>query len=192
MAAYDQALKIKPNDAAARLARAYVEIGSGKLQEAQADINAAKKASPNGLLVFYTQALLDFSQKKHAAALESLQQVLRAAPEHMPSVLLAGAVQYALGSTEQAEQHLKKYLEQNPGHLYARKLLVSTLLSRRQTPKAIAALAPALKDDVKDAQLYLLAGEAHMPQGISARPPNTLNGRVCWRPTQRKCIPRWA
>ena len=161
-AAYGQVLKIKPGDAAAHIARAYVEIGSGKLQEAQADIDAAKKSSPNGLLVFYTQALLDFSQKKHAAALESLQQVLRAAPEHMPSVLLAGAVQFALGSTEQAEQHLKKYLEQHPGNLYARKLLASALMKNGQTPRAIATLAPALKEDVRDAHLFMLAGEAHM------------------------------
>lgn len=162
LAAYGQVLKIKPGDAAAHIARAYVEIGSGKPQEAQADIDAAKKSNPNGLLVFYTQALLDFSQKKHAAALESLQQVLRAAPEHMPSVLLAGAVQFALGSTEQAEQHLKKYLEQNPGNLYARKLLASALMKNGQTPRAIATLAPALKDDARDAHLYMLAGEAHM------------------------------
>lgn len=162
LAAYGQALKIKPDNVAARLARAYVEIGSGKLKEAQADIDGAKKISPNGLLVFYTQALLDFTQKKHATALESLQQVLRAAPEHMPSVLLAGAVQLALGSTEQAEQHLKKYLEQYPNNLYARKLLASALLKGGQAQRAIATLAPALKDDAKDAHLLMLAGEAHM------------------------------
>jgi len=162
LAAYGEVLKIKPGDPAAHIARAYVEIGSGKFKEAQADIDAAKKTNPNGLLVFYTQALLDFSQKKHAAALESLQQVLRVAPEHMPSVLLAGAVQYALGSSEQAEQHLKKYLEQNPGNLYARKLLASALMKNGQTQKAIATLAPALKDDAKDAHLFMLAGEAHM------------------------------
>lgn len=162
LAAYGQVLTIKPGDAAAHVARAYVHIGSGKPAEAQADIDAAKKTNPNGLLVFYTQALLDFSQKKHAAALDSLQQVLRAAPEHMPSVLLAGAVQFALGSTEQAEQHLKKYLEQQPGNLYARKLLASALMKNGQTPRAIATLAPALKEDSKDAHLYMLAGEAHM------------------------------
>lgn len=162
LAAYGEVLKIKPGDPAAHIARAYVEIGSGKLKEAQTDIEAAKKTNPNGLLVFYTQALLDFSQKKHAVALESLQQVLRAAPEHMPSVLLAGAVQYALGSNEQAEQHLKKYLEQNPDNLYARKLLASTFLNSRQAPRAIATLAPVLKDEAKDPQLFMLAGEAHM------------------------------
>ncbi len=162
LAAYDQVLRIKPGDAGAHIAKAYVEIGSGKVSEAQADINAAKKSTPNSLIVFYTQALLDFSQKKHPAALESLQQVLRAAPEHMPSVLLAGAVQYALGSTQQAEQHLKKYLEKNPGNLYATKLLASALLKNGQGQQAIATLAPALKNEVKDPHLYMLAGESYM------------------------------
>ena len=38
-------------------------------------------------------ALLDFTQGKNAAARESLQKVLRSAPDHMPSILLAGAVE---------------------------------------------------------------------------------------------------
>ncbi|MDO8345628.1 MAG: PEP-CTERM system TPR-repeat protein PrsT, partial [Cellvibrio sp.] len=111
-------------------------------------------------------ALLDLRQGKHAAALESLQKVLRVAPEHMPSVLLAGAVQFALGSLPQAEQHLKKYLENNPGNLYARKLMTSTLLKSRRTKDAIDVLSPALKvAQQDDIQLFALAGESYMQAG---------------------------
>ncbi|RJG07039.1 PEP-CTERM system TPR-repeat protein PrsT [Noviherbaspirillum cavernae] len=162
LAAYDEVLKIKPGNAAAHLVKAYVEIGAGKFNEARADIDAARKSAPDNLSASYTQALLDYSQKKHAAALESLQQVLRVAPDHMPSVLLAGAVQYALGSTQQAEQHLKKYLDSNPANLYARKLLASALLKNSQPQRAINVLGPALKDPQQDAELLLLAGESHM------------------------------
>ena len=166
LAAYDQVLKLQPDNNSAHINKAFLEIGTGKFDVAKVDIDAARKTSPNNLTVIYAQALLDFRQGKHAAALESLQQVLRAAPEHMPSILLAGAVQLALGSLPQAEQHLKKYLEKDPGNLYARKLMVSTLLKSRRAQHAIEVLSPALKvAQQDDVQLFALAGEAYMQTG---------------------------
>ncbi|MEO8407435.1 MAG: XrtA/PEP-CTERM system TPR-repeat protein PrsT [Oxalobacteraceae bacterium] len=162
LAAYDQVLKLKPGNSAAHISKANLEIGLRKFDAAKADIAAARKSMPNALMVFYTQALLDYSQGKPAAALESLQQVLRGAPEHMPSVLLAGAVQYALGSMPQAEHYLNQYLEKDPKNLYARKLLASTLLKSGQEASAHTVLAPALKDGQQDAQLFALAGEVSM------------------------------
>lgn len=161
LGAYDQVTKLKPNSSIAYINKAFIEIGTGKFEAAKSDINAARRVAPS-LMVFYTQALLDFSQNKPAAALESLQQVLSKSPEHMPSVLLAGAVQAALGSMLQAEQHLKHYLEKDPGNLYARKLLASVLLKNRETKRAMDVLSPALKEAKQDPQLLALAGEAHM------------------------------
>ena len=162
LAAYDQVVKLKPNDSPAFLNKAFIEIGTGKFEAAKVDIEAARKVAPSSLMVFYSQALLDFNQGKHAAALESLQQVLRSVPDHMPSVLLAGAVQLALGSMPQAEQHLKFYIDKDPGNVYARKLLASILLKNRETQRAIAILSPALKSVQHDPQLFALAGESYM------------------------------
>ena len=127
-------------------------------------------------MVFYTQALLDFSQQKPAAALESLQQVLSKAPEHMPSVLLAGAVQVALGSMPQAERHLKHYLEKDPGNVYARKLLASVMLKNGETKRAIDILSPPLKNVKEDPQLLRPGGTGKLtcrPESLRKR-PNTL------------------
>lgn len=166
LAAYDQALKIQPDNNAAHINKAFLEIGTGRFDAAKADIDAARKTSPNNLIITYAQALLDFRQGKHAAAFESLQKVLSVAPEHMPSILLAGAVQLALGSMPQAEQHLKKYLENNPGNLYASKLMVSTLMKSRRTKDAIDMLSQVLKDAQQDdVQLFALAGESYMQAG---------------------------
>ncbi|BBJ22847.1 XrtA/PEP-CTERM system TPR-repeat protein PrsT [Candidatus Nitrotoga sp. AM1P] len=166
LAAYDQVLKLQPDNNSAHINKAFLEIGTGKFDVAKADIDAARKTSPNNLTIIYAQALLDFRQGKHAAALESLQKVLSVAPEHMPSVLLAGAVQLVLGSLPQAEQHIKKYLEKDPGNLYARKLMVSTLLKSGRTQNAIDVLAPALKvAQPDDTQLFALAGESYMQAG---------------------------
>lgn len=161
LAAYEQVVKLKPNAAVAYINKAFIEIGTNKFDAAKADIDAARKIGPS-LMVFYTQALLDFSQQKPAAALESLQQILSKSPEHMPSVLLAGAVQAALGSMPQAEQHLKHYLEKDPSNLYARKLLASVLLKNRETKRVLDVLTPALKNVKEDPHLFALAGEAYM------------------------------
>jgi putative PEP-CTERM system TPR-repeat lipoprotein len=161
LATYDQVVKLKPKVTTAYINKALIEIGTGKFEAAKADIDAARKINPN-LMVFYTQALLDFNQQKPAAALESLQQILSKSPEHMPSVLLAGAVQVALGSMPQAEQHLKHYLEKDPGNVYARKLLASVLLKNGETKRALDTLTPSLKNVKDDPQLFSLAGEAYM------------------------------
>lgn len=162
LAAYEKVLQLKSDHGAARIAKASIEISRGKFDAAKEDIAAARKSNPKGLMVYYTQALLDYRQRNLPAALESLNQVLRAAPEHMPSVLLAGAVQLDLGATQQAEQHLKKYLEKNPGDLFARKLLAATLLKNGDTQHAVDVLADVNDEAKKDAQLLVLAGESQM------------------------------
>ena len=165
IAVYDQVLQLAPDNIMANISKASLAIATGQFDAAKAHIEAAKKSSPNNLIVFYTQALLDFSQKNPAAALESLQQILRVAPKHMPSVLMAGAVQFALGSMPQAEQHLKKYLEVNPSSVYARKLLASTYLRNYHAQYAIDVLTPVLISAQKDPQLFALAGNAYTQAG---------------------------
>lgn len=158
--AYQAVLALEPQNAEALLMKAHLYIGLKKWPEAQADIGAARKLGQNKLAVHYAQARLDYAQGRNAAALDSLQQVLKVAPGDMPSLLLAGAVQYALGSMPQAEQHLKAFLANDPGNLYARKLLASTLLRGGQGKDALATLAPALKEDSQDTELYSIAGES--------------------------------
>lgn len=162
LATYDQVLALSPEHRTAHVEKAYLEIAMGKFEAAQADLDIALEAAPASLLVAYTQTLLSFSQGKNSDAQESMQNVLRVAPEHMPSVLLAGAINFNLGSLHQAEHHLRHYLEKNPGNLYARKMLASTLLRSGHTPDALAVLEPALKSTQADVQLLALAGESYM------------------------------
>lgn len=162
LAAYDKVLALKPDHRSARVEKVFVEIGMSKFEAARTDLEAAKKSNPGNLMVTYAQALLDFTEGKHAPALESVQKILRVASDHYPTILLAGAVQFNLGSLQQAETHLRKYLEVYPQNVYARKLLVSTLLKSGRTSEALALLAPALQEGKNDAQLLALAGEVHL------------------------------
>lgn len=164
LSAYNEALKIRSSFLSAHIGRAMLHIEAKRYAEARADISAARKVKPGALQIHYAQALVDFNEGKHQAALDSLQQVLRAMPNHAPSILLAGAVEYALGSTQQAELHLKTYLDRYPGNTYARKLLALALIKNGHPDQAINALKPELKNARKadDTQLLAIAGEAYM------------------------------
>ena len=162
LAAYDQLLKLRPSHRTAHIDKAQIEIAQKKFDAAKADIAAARKSMPGDLLVSYTQAMLDFSEDKYVPANDALQKILGVAPEHMPSILLAGAVEQKLGALKQSEQHLRKYLQASPGDAYARKLLAQTLLLSGQPGEAVAVLAPALKTPSSDPQLLALAGESYL------------------------------
>ena len=160
--AYDAALKVDPSYGDAHLQKTYLYIEEKKYDAAKAELDLYRKAANGSLLFPYTQALLEYHQGNTAAALEPLQHVLKVAPGHLPSLMLAGAVQFKLGAMAQAEQHLSKYLDGDPSNLSARKLLASTLLKVDRPRDALVVLAPALAADKPDAYVLALAGEASL------------------------------
>lgn len=162
LAAYDQLLKLRPAHRTAHIEKAQIEIGLKKFDAARADLAASRKLVAGDLALSYTQALLDFSEDKFAPANDALQKILGVVPDHLPSLLLAGAVELRLGSLKQSEQHLRKYLQALPDNVYARKLLAQTLLQSGQPAEATAVLAPALKATSSDPQLLALAGESYL------------------------------
>lgn len=162
LATYDKVIAINPAHRTAHVEKAYLDIGIGDYPAANRELVQARKISPGSLLVAYSQALLDFSQGKNVEAQDHIRTVLRVAPEHMPSVLLAGAAALRLGSFHQAEQFLRQYLEKHADNVYARKMLAQSLIKRGNAPAALEVLAPALKKGSEDAQLLALAGESYM------------------------------
>jgi putative PEP-CTERM system TPR-repeat lipoprotein len=162
VAAYQQVLKLHPAQVQAHVDLANLYIQSGKLDEARKELSIARQSSANNLLLIYTQALLEFKENKMTAAQDHLALVLRAAPEHLPSNLLMGAVLRNKGAFAQAEQHLRKFLEANPGHPYASKLLASTLMNEDASDKALDVVEPLFNSQQQDPEMMSLAGELYM------------------------------
>ena len=162
MLVYAQILALRPENSQTLIDMASLHIQAGKFTEARAAIAAARKTTPNSLLVLYTQALLDFREKKFKPALDALQQVLRVAPDHMPSILLMGSVQVALGSDQQAEQYLQKFLDANPRNAYASKQLAAVELKSGKPDAALDLLGPLLPTGQNDVELLALTGQAQM------------------------------
>ncbi len=162
LVAYDKVLAIDPGHRAANIEKAYVHIGANDLVAAKADIEAARKHGAVSLNLTYVEALLAFTGGKHAEAKESLQKILKVAPDHMPSILLSGAVELNLNAVQVAEQHLRRYLDANPTNTYARKLLAQALLKQGQPAEATKVLTPAVKESSQDAQLLALTGQSYL------------------------------
>lgn len=162
LATYRSILAPHPHNAQARVDLASVLTDQGKFAEARAALAAARKLSPGRLSVFYAQAMLDYREGKYPAATESLQQILRGAPDYHPAILLLGAVESATGANQLAEQHISKFLAAYPGHLHASKLLAALQLRANNGEAALELAAPLLAAHPDDVDLLTLAGEAHM------------------------------
>lgn len=165
LSAYDNVIKLDPENTAAHIHSATIKMNNRDFEAAKLSLDAAKTISPDALIVIYTQALFEFNQENNAEALAYIQQILSVAPGHMPSVLLAGSIQYALGSLIQAEQYLEQYLKTDSNNLHARKLLATIFLRTNRAQNAINMISPALGIIEQDPQLFALAGEAYMQTG---------------------------
>jgi len=162
LALYDRVLAVSPQHRTAHVEKAYLAIGLRKTQMAQAELDLAAKGAPGSLLVGYTQALLHYTTDKPDAARDVLYKVLKVVPDHMPSVLLAGAVDLRLGSYYQAEQHFRRYLERNPANVYARKMLAQALIGSGHPDEARTVLEPVLDARQADAEVLALAADANL------------------------------
>ena len=169
MAAYTNALKSDPDNLEAMQSRATLSMALGQWASAGKDIEKTRKLSPKSLGTHYLQALFNFHQKKYSEARDELQKVFRIAPDHMPSILLSGETAYALGSYQQAESLIYRFLAQYPGNSQARRLLAATLIKQKQPAKALDTLAPLILPEMKDALALVLASEAYRIKGEPAK-----------------------
>ena len=161
LAAYSSALRSEPGNEEALHNRAALYMALGKLDTAQADVEKISKLAPKSLGSYYLQALLNFERKKYPEARDNLQEVFKVTSDHMPSILLAGATDYALGSHQQAETHLIRYLSRYPGHRYGRRMLAATQIKLNQPDKALDTLASLLASGTPDSKALVLAAEAY-------------------------------
>lgn len=162
LATYDKVLALAPRHRTAQLEKTAIYISTRQFGPAKTALEAARKNSPGALQLSYMQGLLDFSEGRHAAARESLQKVLKAAPDHLPTLLLSAPVEIALKSPQVAIQHLRKYLDKAPDNAYARKLLASTLVQEGQGSQALEVLAPLHSGGKPDGEVLALTGQAHL------------------------------
>jgi putative PEP-CTERM system TPR-repeat lipoprotein len=164
IAAYGEALKNEPANIDALSGRALALLAQNRAKDAEKDVRSLREAYPRHYMVNYLDAALAAHNQQYEKARDLLQNNLKAAPNHVESLFLLGAVNIQLGQLTLAEQNLNAVLRLIPGSIPARTLLASVHLKRSQPKAAYDVLLPVLRARPDFTQLGL-AGEALLQMG---------------------------
>lgn len=162
--AYRSAVRAAPNPIAAQAGLIFHLVRQGALDKASAETAALEKAAPRDPRTFYARTVVLVAERNFPAAREAVQQVLKAAPEHVPSLTLAGLAALESGALQEAESHLRKAVYNAPQAVDARRLLAHTHLRMGKTQLALTEADELLKVS-GDPRVLALAGEARLASG---------------------------
>ena len=141
-------------------------IGDGEFDAAAQQIKEARALRPGDLRLTYFDALLAVGRNDYGKARELSQQILKSAPEHVPTLVLAGGVELQEKRYATAESMLQKAVGLAPQHIGARTLLARSYLASSQPARAVDVIQPLLARNTRiDATTLMLAGEAYFANG---------------------------
>ncbi|MES9970503.1 MAG: XrtA/PEP-CTERM system TPR-repeat protein PrsT [Candidatus Thiodiazotropha sp.] len=129
------------------------------------DLEARHKKNP---YVDYLAGLYSYLIKDYEGAVTKLTRAYSAMPNHLPTVLLLGALHYFENNLEQANILLTRYVNQVPTHLQARKLLGEIKL-KLDKPKEVLALLESGGVETDDEQILTMIGLAASQSGEYSR-----------------------
>jgi putative PEP-CTERM system TPR-repeat lipoprotein len=159
---YEKVIGIRPNQMSAHYGRVVLLTRQRKFEEANAALADMKKVAAKNPRTLFAQGLLALSEGKPADARDPLAQILAAAPNHLPTLLLAGTAEYQLRAYERAEDYLRRALTQAPSLPYTRRVLTATYLRSGQPQQALETFEPLLKTIGDSPQILSLAGEVYL------------------------------
>jgi putative PEP-CTERM system TPR-repeat lipoprotein len=165
--AYRAAVAAAPGQLAPRLSLIMHLLNAGSPEKATAEVATMEATAPRDPRMLYAKALILVRQQQFPAAKQAVLQVLKAAPEHVPSLTLAGIAALNTGALAEAESHLRKAVFNEPQALGAKRLLATTHLRMGKTDVALSEVNELLKVS-QDAATLALAGEAHLANGDAA------------------------
>ncbi len=159
---YARIIEVDPKYHDARRALVAVLIASRDYDRAAQEIENTRQAGGHDVKLQYLKALLALRQNRFQDAEDDVLQVLKSAPEHVPSMIIAGAANMNLGAYTAAEDYLSRALDRMPRHRGARELLVKTLMRMGQPERAMETLVPMLSQAADRPEVLALAGEVRL------------------------------
>jgi putative PEP-CTERM system TPR-repeat lipoprotein len=157
--AYRKVLELDPKNVLARVNLVSMDVAAEKYRDARVLLDELHKLAPDNPIASYMEGVIEFRRSNNAAAREWAARALKVAPRHIPSLLLFGATEVALGHYSAAPPYLAYVVDRLPENLYARKLLVISLKETGQTLKAREVLRSGFFHNPADIDLLVLAGE---------------------------------
>ena len=165
-ASLQQAIAAEPSAAYARFELISLLIGDGEFDAAAQQIKEARALRGGDLRLTYFEALLAVGRNEYGKARELSQQILKSAPEHVPTLVLAGGVELQEKHYATAESMLQRAVGLAPQHNGARTLLARSYLASGQAARAVDVMQPLLGRNTRiDAATLMLAGEAYFANG---------------------------
>lgn len=165
LAAYEKALAANPQSLKANAGVITLLLRQGKLDQAKTQLATLKKAAPQHPETVFFEAQIAYMGKDFKRSREFTDAILKALPENLPALQLAGAAELGQGRDSQAQFFLGKVLKAAPGRLEPRHMLAQSFVRSGQPSKAIDALKPILATDKVDGTSLALAGEAWLQMG---------------------------
>ncbi len=153
---YRVVVKARPDSIVVRVALARSQILQGKTDPARGHLDlvlARAKAHPHAS---YLRAALALEAKDYERARLYSERVLLTNPDHVPSLLMAGAATYLLNQLERADRHLSGVLAQDPEHRLARQLQAATRYRIARARHGQASSVPLLDDSLDPTELVTL------------------------------------
>ena len=144
------------------------------LAGAKAQLGELRKVLPNHPQTKYFEAQVAFLEKDYKAAREIVQVLLKAAPENVKVLLLAGGIEVEGGSLLQAESYIAKALQLAPDVSATRRLLATIYVRTGETQKARDTLAPLLERPDVDGETLALAAQLALQNGEAAQAESLL------------------
>ena len=166
--AYQQALRLRPQLAAAHAALIAMHLTRRDLAAARQQLQALQQALPKHPQTLLYEGQLAFADGKLALARERFQTLLRGAPDNLVLLQSAAAVDLQMKAPAQAEALLQKGLQLAPESAATRRLLARAQLMQGQFAKAVATLDPLLAQGSADTDALQLAAQARLLSGNGA------------------------
>jgi putative PEP-CTERM system TPR-repeat lipoprotein len=160
--AYEKVIALQPSSISAHYGRVALLTRARQFDQATAALREMQKVAARHPRTYFAQALLALAQGKPADAREPLEYILKVAPKHLPTLLLAGTAEYQLRSYTRALDYFRRALAQAPSQPYTRRMLTATYLRSGEPQEALKTFEPLLKTVNNDPQLLALAGEVYL------------------------------
>ena len=166
LALYDQLIEKNSNNLSFRLERAATLAVLNKDALAKADLKIILDKVENNPQANFIKAQILLREKDYAGAQKAAQQVVNAAPTHMPAAFILGAANFALKNYNQAEEYLTIFLASSPTNLKAQNLLANVYLAQGKTKQALLILEGIPQQQLENEPLLLITlGSTYIQTG---------------------------
>ena len=161
---YRQLLTADPKNLQAHLYSGMILLQQGKNVDARTALSAAAELAPDDFTAVEQLVMIDIAEKKTAAALQRVNELVARNPTQARLQMLLARVLSAQSSFSAAEAALRRAIELQPDSLDPYLALVQLLVSTNQQQKAVADLKQAAVRNPKDIRPPMILAVLHEQQ----------------------------